>query len=154
VSEPTFLTREGLEKLQQELYHLRTEGRRHAAKRIQHAKELGDLRESGEYQDAKEHQAFIEGRIKELELLLADVEIIEETSNGELVDLGTTVRIRDEEGFEETWTIVGSAEASPRDGRISNKSPVGSALMGHRAKDVIEVETPAGRMHLTILEIS
>ena len=154
MSGPTFLTREGMEKLQAELYHLQTEGRRHAAKRIQEARALGDLRESGEYQDAKENQAFVEGRIRELELLLADVEIIEEGNSGEIVDLGSKVRVRDEEGYEEVWTLVGSPEASPRQGRISDKSPVGQALMGRRVQDTVEATTPAGPIRLTILEIS
>jgi transcription elongation factor GreA len=148
------LTPEGLKKKQQELRHLTTEGRRHAAQRIQEARALGDLRESGEYEDAKQNQAFVEGRIRELELLLADVQIIEESNGGEVVRLGSEVRIRDDEGYEETWTIVGSAEADPRKGRISNVSPVGRALMGRRALETVEVETPAGLGRFTVLEIS
>ena len=151
---PTFLTPEGLKKLQEELTHLRTEGRRHAAQRIKDAKAQGDVRESGEYEDAKEHQAFIEGRIRELERLLADVQIIDEVNGGEIVDLGSKVRIRDSEGFEEVWTLVGSAEADPRRGRISNESPVGQALLGRRVNETVDAQTPAGTMQLTILEIS
>ncbi|MBN1484614.1 MAG: transcription elongation factor GreA [Chloroflexia bacterium] len=154
MTEPTYLTPEGQKKLQKELDHLRTEGRRHAAKRLQHAIELGDLRESGEYQDAKEHQAFIEGRIRELELLLADVELIDETENSDRVILGSTVCVRDQEGYEETWLVVGSAEADPSGGRISDESPVGRALMGGRVRDTVQVKTPAGPVQYTILEIS
>jgi transcription elongation factor GreA len=154
VAGPTFLTPKGLAKLQAELEELRTEGRRKAAQRIKDAKAQGDVRESGEYEDAKEFQAFIEGRIRELERLLADVQIIAETNRGGAIDLGSTVRIRDEEGFEEVWTLVGSAEADPRRGRISNESPVGQVLLGRRVNDVVEARTPAGRMRLTILEIS
>jgi len=154
VTGPTFLTPEGLTKLQDELQELRTEGRRKAALRIKEAKALGDVRESGEYEDAKEFQAFIEGRIRELERLLADVQIIEETNHSGVIDFGSKVRIRDEEGFEEIWTLVGSAEAEPRRGRISNESPVGQALLGRRVNDVVEARTPAGVMRLTILEIS
>ena len=151
---PTFLTPEGLKKLQEELTHLRTEGRRHAAQRIKDAKAQGDVRESGEYEDAKEHQAFIEGRIRELERLLADVQIIDEVNGGDIVDLGSKVRIRDSEGFEEVWTLVGSAEADPRRGRISNESPVGQALLGRRVNETVDAQTPAGTMRLTIVEIS
>lgn len=151
---PTLLTPEGLAKLQTELQELRTEGRRKAALRIKDAKAQGDVRESGEYEDAKEFQAFIEGRIRELERLLADVEIIEQQKSGGVVGFGSQVRIRDEEGFEEVWTLVGSAEAEPRRGRISNESPVGQALLGRRVNDVVEARTPAGLMRLTIVEIS
>lgn len=150
---PTLLTPEGSRKLQAELHELRTEGRRKAALRIKEAKALGDVRESGEYEDAKVFQAFIEGRILELERLLADVQLIEQQDNG-VVSLGSQVRIRDEEGYEEVWTLVGSAEAEPRRGRISDQSPVGRALLGQQVNDTVEAQTPAGLMRLTILEIS
>jgi len=153
VSAPTLLTPDGLARLQAELEMLRTEGRRKAARRIREAKALGDVRESGEYEDAKEYQAFIEGRIRELERLLADVQIIEAAARKETIDLGSRVRLRDADGFEEIWTIVGSAEADPRQGRISNESPVGRALLGRKAGETVEVETPAGTMCLTILEV-
>ncbi len=152
---PTFLTPAGLKKLQDELQELRTEGRRRAAQRIRDAKALGDVRESGEYEDAKDFQGFIEGRIRELENMLADVQIIQEENNGgEVVQLGSKVRIRDEEGHEEEWTLVGSAEAEPRRGRISNESPVGQALLGRRVHETVEAQTPAGTMRLTILGVS
>lgn len=151
---PTLLTPEGLKKLQEELQELRTEGRRRAAQRIKEAKALGDVRESGEYEDAKDFQGFIEGRIRELERMLADVEIIPEDSGNEVVRLGSRVRIRDEEGYEEVWTLVGSAEAEPRRGRISNESPVGQALLGRRVHETVEVRTPAGVTRLQVLEIS
>jgi transcription elongation factor GreA len=152
VAGPTLLTPEGLKKLQAELQELRTEGRRHAAQRIKDAKAQGDVRESGEYEDAKEYQAFTEGRIRELERLLADVQIIEERNGGGVVRLGSKVRIRDEEGYEEVWTLVGSAEADPRRGRISNESPVGQVLLGRRVNETVTAQTPAGTMKLTILE--
>lgn len=154
MSEPTYLTREGLQSLQRELHQLRTEGRRHAARRLKQAIELGDLRESGEYQDAKEHQAFIEGRIRELELLLADVKILEEGNSAGFVELGSQVLVRDEDGYQERWTIVSSPEADPRRGRISDESPIGRALIGRCERDTVEVETPAGSTQLTILDIS
>ncbi len=150
---PTLLTPDGLARLQAELEMLRTEGRRNAARRIREAKALGDVRESGEYEDAKEYQAFIEGRIRELERLLADVQIIETGDRSDAIGLGSRVRVRDNEGSEETWTIVGSAEADPRQGRISNESPVGKALLGRRAGETVEVETPAGTMRWTILAV-
>ena len=151
---PTLLTVEGLQRLREELAHLSTEGRRKAAQRIKEAKAQGDVRESGEYEDAKEYQAFIEGRIRELERLLADVQIIEENSHGDRVGLGSRVRIRDGDGYEEVWVLVGSAEANPRRGRISNESPVGQALLGRRVNETVDVETPAGVSQLRILEIS
>ncbi len=154
MSGPTLLTQEGMIKLQAELDQLRTEGRRRAAQRIKEAKSLGDVRESGEYEDAKEFQAFIEGRIRELERLLADVQIIETANSGDVVHLGSKVRIRDSDGYEEVWTIVGSAEADTRNGRISNESPVGQALLGRRVGESIEVITPAGVSRFKILEIS
>ncbi len=150
---PTFLTPEGLKKLQEELQELRTEGRRRAAQRIKEAKALGDVRESGEYEDAKDFQGFIEGRIRELERMLADVQIIQEDNSSEVVRLGSRVRIRDDEGYEEEWTLVGSAEAEPRRGRISNESPVGQALLGRRVQEMVEARTPAGVVRFKILEI-
>lgn len=150
---PTLLTREGLQRLQAELVQLRTEGRRRAAQRIREAKSFGDVRESGEYEDAKEYQAFIEGRIRELERLLADVQVIEHNTNAEAIHLGSKVRVRDSEGHEEVWTLVGSAEADLRAGRISNESPVGQALLGRRAQETVEVQTPGGVDRLTILEV-
>ncbi len=151
---PTLLTVEGLQKLRQELAELSTEGRRKAAQRIRDAKAQGDVRESGEYEDAKEYQAFIEGRIRELERLLADVQIINENNHTDTVQLGSRVRIRDSAGYEEVWVLVGSAEANPRQGRISNESPVGQALLGRRANETVEVQTPAGIDRLRIVEIS
>ena len=150
---PTFLTPEGLQKLQAELAQLRDEGRRKAAQRIRDAKAQGDVRESGEYEDAKEYRACSEGRIRELERLLADVQLIKETDSSDTVQLGARVRVRDGEGYEEVWTLVGSAEASPSNGRISNESPVGRALLGRRVDDTVEVQTPAGVDRLTIMEI-
>ncbi len=148
------MTQEGLKKMQAELAELRSEGRRKAAQRIQEAKALGDVRESGEYEDAKEYQAFIEGRIRELERLLADVQIIQETNGGGEVRLGSRVRVRDSEGYEDAYTLVGSAEADPRHGKISNESPVGQALIGRRIHDTIEVQAPAGVTRWTIVEIA
>jgi transcription elongation factor GreA len=152
---PTYLTREGRAKLEAELEQLTTVERRDVAARIGAAKELGDISESGEYEDAKKSQALLEGRIRELKYVLSRAELIDEetASNGE-VRVGSSVTVRfDEDGDEETWTIVGSAEASPRQGKISNESPIGSALLGKRARHKVTVQTPSGVMKLTIVKV-
>lgn len=152
---PTYLTRDGRAKLEAELELLTTVERKQVAERIGAAKELGDISESGEYEDAKKSQAMVEGRIRELKHLLSRAEMIneEQVSTGE-VRVGSSVTVRfDEDGDEETWTIVGSAEASPRQGRISNESPIGSALLGKRARQKVTVQTPSGVMKLTIVKV-
>jgi transcription elongation factor GreA len=152
---PTYLTREGRIKLEAELEQLTTVERKHVAERIAAAKELGDISESGEYEDAKKSQAMVEGRIRELKSLLSRAEMIDEdqVGNGE-VRVGCSVTVRfDEDGEEETWMIVGSAEANPRQGRISNESPIGAALLGKRARHKVTVQTPSGVMKLTIVKV-
>lgn len=152
---PTYLTREGRVKLEAELEELSTVERKQVAERIAAAKELGDISESGEYEDAKKSQALLEGRIRELRSLLSRAETIDEDqiSNGE-VRVGSSVTVRfEEDGEEETWTIVGSAEASPRQGRISNESPIGASLLGKRARNKVTVQTPSGVMKLTIVKV-
>ncbi|MCS6879965.1 MAG: transcription elongation factor GreA [Oscillochloridaceae bacterium] len=151
----TYLTREGRAKLEAELEHLQTVERKHVAERIAAAKELGDISESGEYEDAKKAQALLEGRIRELKSLLSRAQIIddEQSSNGE-VRVGSSVTVRfDEDGEEETWMIVGSAEANPRQGRISNESPIGAAILGKRPRQKVTVQTPSGVMKLTIVKV-
>jgi len=152
---PTYLTREGRARLEAELEYLTTVERKQIAERIAAAKELGDISESGEYEDAKKAQALLEGRIRELKHLLSRAEVIDEdqASNGE-VRVGSSVTVRfEDDGTEETWTIVGSAEANPRQGRISNESPLGAALLGKRARNKVTVHTPSGVMKLTILKV-
>lgn len=152
---PTYLTREGRAKLEAELENLTTVERKHVAERIAAAKELGDISESGEYEDAKKSQAMVEGRIRELKSLLSRAEMIDEdhVSNGE-VRVGCSVTVRfDDDNEEETWMIVGSAEANPRQGRISNESPIGAALLGKRARHKVTVQTPSGVMKLTIVKV-
>ncbi|HMQ30143.1 MAG TPA: transcription elongation factor GreA [Chloroflexaceae bacterium] len=152
---PTYLTREGRVKLEAELEQLTTVERKLVAERIAAAKELGDISESGEYEDAKKAQAILEGRIRELKSLLSRAETIddEQTSNGE-VRVGSQVTVRfEEDGEEETWMIVGSAEANPRQGRISNESPIGSAILGKRSRQKVTVQTPSGVMKLTIVKV-
>lgn len=152
---PTYLTREGRAKLEAELDQLITVERKLVAERIAAAKELGDISESGEYEDAKKAQAMTEGRIRELRSLLSRAELIDEehANNGE-VRVGCSVTVRFEaDGEEETWMIVGSAEANPRQGRISNESPIGAALLGKRARNKVTVHTPSGVMKLTIVKV-
>jgi transcription elongation factor GreA len=152
---PTYLTREGRAKLEAELEQLTTVERKIVAERIAAAKELGDISESGEYEDAKKSQSLLEGRIRELKSLLSRAEMIDEeqSSNGE-VRVGSQVTVRfDEDGEEETWMIVGSAEANPRQGRISNESPIGSAILGKRSRQKVTVQTPSGVMKLTIVKV-
>ncbi len=152
---PAYLTREGRAKLEAELEELTTSGRRQVAERIGAAKELGDISESGEYEDAKNQQAHLEGRIREIKSILSRAQIIdEENGQGNEVRVGSKVTVRvDGESEEETWSIVGSAEAKPREGKISNESPLGAALLGKRKNQKVTVQTPSGVMKLTILKI-
>ena len=148
-----YLTREGYERLRERLEYLTTVKRREIAEQIREAKEMGDISENAGYDEAKNAQAFLEGEIAEIEWKLKHAVIIEEASDG-VISLGSKVTVRiEEDDEEETYTIVGSAEADPFDGRISNESPVGSALMGHTVGDVVEVETPGGRMRMKILAV-
>ena len=141
---PTFLTRQGFDKLQEELDYLRSVKRAEVAQRLHEAMEGGELIEDAEYEAAKNEQAFVEGRIQELEILLANARVIEENEKSDVVNVGSTVYIREGDNPEEIYTIVGPAEASPRDGRISNESPLGRALMERRAGDTVKVEAPDG----------
>ena len=152
---PAYLTRDGRAKLEAELEELVTNGRKQVAERIGAAKELGDISESGEYEDAKNQQAHLEGRIREIKSILSRAQLIdEENGHGNEVRVGSTVTVRiDGEDDEETWTIVGSAEAKPGAGKISNESPIGSALLGKRIKQKASVQTPSGVMKLTIVKI-
>ncbi len=148
-----FLTREGYEKLRQELEFLRNVRRPQVAEHIRIAKEDGDLSENAGYDAAKREQAFLEGRILTLEAILRNAQIIESSGQSDSIALGSTVVVQ-EEGYEpETFQIVGSAEADPGQGRISNESPLGQALLGMRVGDTVEVSAPGGVTTFTILEI-
>jgi transcription elongation factor GreA len=152
---PTFLTKEGFEKLQDELDYLRSAKRQEVADRLHEAMEGGELIENAEYEAAKNEQAFVEGRIQELEMLLATARVIENDKKKKLdtIQVGATVTIQ-EDGFEEeTYTIVGAAEANPREGKISNESPIGKAILNHRAGDEVQVETPDGFYKVRIVKI-
>lgn len=151
---PSFLTRHGYQKLQEELEYLRTVKRQEVANRLHEAMEGGELIEDAEYEAAKNEQAFVEGRIIELEMLLANARIIEETTgNLDVVQVAARVTIQEEENDPEMYTIVGPAEANPREGRISLESPLGRALMDHRAGDKVRVEAPGGSFVVRILKV-
>lgn len=152
---PIYLTKEGRLRLEAELEELETFGRKDVSERIRAAKELGDISESGEYEDAKNKQAFLEGRIREITNILRNAQMIEEDQGDHReVRVGSSVTIRyDDGGDEETWMIVGAAEASPRNGKISNESPIGSALLGKKPRQKLTVETPNGPTKFTIVKI-
>ncbi|MBN1935911.1 MAG: transcription elongation factor GreA [Anaerolineae bacterium] len=153
MAEKKFLTREGYERLKQDLDYLRIEKRAEIAEKIRSAKEDGDVSENAGYEDAKHEQAFIEGRIQELEALLKSAQIIEDTGRRDRIGIGVTVVVR-EDGYEpETYQIVGSAEANPSEGRVSNESPLGRALLGGRVGDTVDVSTPGGVAVFKIIEI-
>lgn len=149
------LTAEGLKNLEDELENLKVVRRKEVAAKIKEARMQGDLSENAEYDAAKEEQAEIETRIVQIEKMLRNAEVIaeDELHTGK-VNLGNTVKIYDEEFEEEdTYTIVGAAEADPMEGRLSNESPLGIALLGHSVGDIVESNTPDGIVKYKILEI-
>jgi transcription elongation factor GreA len=150
-----FLTQEGYDKLQKELDFLRKERRQEVAARLREASDGEDLIENAEYEAAKNEQAFVEGRIKELEILLATAKIITETENDGLVQVGSKVTFQ-EEGVasKESLVIVGAAEANPSEGKISNESPLGKALLGHKVNEDVTVQAPNGSFRVKILKIA
>jgi transcription elongation factor GreA len=150
---PSFLTRQGYQKLQEELEYLRTIKRQEVANRLHEAMEGGELIEDAEYEAAKNEQAFVEGRIQELEMLLANARVIDETGKMEVVQVAARVTIQEDGNDPEVYTIVGPAEANPREGKISNESPLGRALLDHRAGDNVKVEAPAGSFSVRILKV-
>ena len=151
---PVFLTREGLEKLEEELEYLETTKRAEVAARIQSAKEEGDISENAEYDDAKHEQAFVEGRIMTLRSMVGNAEIIEEDVHSDIVRLGSRVTVKEDgDGETSVYYVVGSAEADPLNGRISNESPIGRALMGRKANSTVSYQAPDGKISLTILHI-
>ena len=151
-----FLTKVGFQKLQEELDHLRTTKRMEVAARLHEAMEGGELIENAEYEAAKNEQAFVEGRIQELELLLATAQIIEENGKGKKTDaiqVGTKVTIKEGNFDAETFIIVGAAEANPREGKISNESPIGKSILGHKVGETVKVETPGGTYNVKIVKV-
>ncbi|MFN8388545.1 MAG: transcription elongation factor GreA [Anaerolineales bacterium] len=150
-----FLTKEGYQKLQDELDYLRTAKRQEVANRLHEAMEGGELIENAEYEAAKNEQAFVEGRIQELDLLLATAKIIEDNGKkkGDVVHLGSKVTIKEGNFEAETFAIVGAAEANPREGKISNESPIGKAILNRKVGETVKVETPGGTYNVKILKV-
>jgi transcription elongation factor GreA len=140
------LTPEGLTKLKDELAQLQNDGRREVAERIKDAREFGDISENSEYDDAKNEQAMLEAKIAQLEERIRAATVVnpDELSN-DVVQIGSIVHVKDEKsGKSQKFTIVGSAEANPAEARLSNESPVGRALIGHKRNDVVSVQVPKG----------
>jgi transcription elongation factor GreA len=148
-----YLTRAGFKKFEDELEQLRTVKRPRVAERIRQSKEFTDALDNAEYDEAKSEQAFIEGRIQELEATLANAQLIGEGPRSDVIGLGSHVTVKDSDGVVEQYTIVGSVEADPRHGLISNESPVGRALLGKRAGDEASVAAPAGSFQLTVVSV-
>ncbi len=148
-----FLTFEGKKKLEEELEYLCTVRRSQVAQRIHDAKAEGDISENAGYDEAKTEQAFVEGRILTLGAMLKNAVIIEPDGSSDTVELGNRVTVVEDGGQPETYQIVGPAEVDPGNGRISNESPLGKSLMGHRVGDTVTVQTPGGTLHFQITHI-
>ena len=148
-----YLTPEGADKLRKELAELKGPRRTELAARLKHAVSQGDLSENADYISAKEDQAFLEGRIQELDTILKDATVVDPDSRSNNVMVGTTVVIQNEGNAEETFYIVGEKEADPRNGKISHKSPIGKSLMGKGVGDVAIAETPGGKLEFKILSL-
>lgn len=147
-----YISREGLEKLKKELEELKTVRRREIAERLEAAKALGDLSENAEYQEAKEAQSLNEAQIAELEEKLRNIVVIRKPIDSSTVQVGATIEVDSASG-RETFTIVGSEEADPLSGKISNESPLGRAFLGKKAGDTVEVKTPGGSANYRLLRI-
>jgi len=155
VRRETYLTSEGRVELEEELHRLMIVRRGEVAKRIHLAAESGGTVDNAEYDETKNEQAFVEGRISKLEIILSSAVV---ASSSELtrgsVEFGSTVTVRTEAGRKQLFKVVGSAEALPLKGKISIESPVGQALLGHKVGDKVDVETPSGVVRLTVLKVS
>jgi transcription elongation factor GreA len=149
------MTKEGKEKLEKELEELKTVKRKEVVERIKIARSFGDLSENSEYDAAKDEQAFVEGRISTIENMIRNAKIIEEDEkNSDTVQLGKSVTFVElPDGDEESYTIVGSAEADPFEGKISNDSPIAKSLLGHKIGEEVTVQTPGGEMNVKIVEV-
>lgn len=154
----TLVTKSGLKQLKEELERLKTSGRQEVAERLKEAISYGDLSENSEYEEAKNEQAFVEGRILELENKIKNAKIITEKKDakGKIVEVGSTVTVQNKTNGGESiqFTIVGTTEASPGEGKISNESPVGRSLLNTEKGDAVSVETPAGTMKYEVLKVS
>ncbi len=154
MAEDKVLTREGREKLEEELAYLQDVRRKEVAAQLKSAIEEGDLRENVGYSEAKRDQAFLEGRIKEIENILRNVQVIDMSKSNGHVQIGSTVTVREENYAPETFVIVGTFEADAANGRISNESPIGSALLGAKKGDKVSVATPGGKIFFEIIDIN
>jgi transcription elongation factor GreA len=151
---PVLLTKEGLQALEEELEQLVNVRRADVAERIRQARDFGDIAENAEYTEAKNEQSLLEGRIQTLEAMVRNAVMIEEEKRERgVVAAGAEVKVSSEEG-EETYSIVGAAEADPLNGRISNESPLGRALLGHKAGDEVEWTSPIGTSRVKILAVT
>jgi len=148
------ITQEGLAKLQSELEQLLSVRRQEVASKIKRAREMGGTENNAEYEDAKNDQAFVEGRILMLENIVKNATVIESPALAGVVEMGDKVLIQNQDGKIEQFSIVGSAEANPVEGKISNESPVGKALLGRKIGDEVEVTTPAGVLRLLIMDVT
>jgi transcription elongation factor GreA len=151
--QPVFLTKDGYIKLEEELELLRTKRRAEVAERLHDAMEGGELIENAEYESAKNEQAFVEGRILTLETMLSNAIIIEEGGPQDVVRVGSKVAIQEANNPPENYVIVGAAEANPKEGRISNQSPLGQALLGRKSGDEVRVTAPAGILTFRVLSV-
>lgn len=156
MDEAVILTREGYENLKEELVNLKTVRRKEVAERLKQAIDFGDLSENSEYDDAKNEQAFIEGRIQTIEATLHNAQVIEDgTHSSGVINIGSYVTVRDVEFDDvEEYRIVGTSEADPMQNKISNESPLGAALLGKRQGQTIKVDAPAGMLEYEILNVS
>jgi transcription elongation factor GreA len=150
----TFLTKDGYQKLADELEYLRGTKRKEVAERLHEAMEGGELIENAEYEAAKNEQAFVEGRIQEVEIILASARIIDANHHDPTtIQVGDTVVVKEGTGSPEEYTIVGAAEANPREGKISNESPLGKALLNHQPGDDVTVEAPGGMFKVRVVKV-
>ncbi len=156
MAKQTTVSSEGLKKLQEELEYLKTTKRKEVAEAIKVARGFGDLSENSEYDEAKNEQGLVEARIAEIESMLKNVKIIDESSiNTDKVDVGNRVKVKDETFDEEIeYTIVGSSESNPMENKISDESPIGRALIGAAVGETVKAETPGGDIVMKVLEIS
>ncbi len=152
MAQQTYLSQEGIETIKKELQELKIKKRQEIAKRLQEAKDLGDLSENAEYFEAKEAQSFNESRIIELEKLLKNAVVIETPSEENIVRVGSIIEVKSNNGSE-IFNIVGSAEAKPQEGKISNESPLGRAFLGRKIGDEIEIKSPSGITKYKIIKI-
>ena len=156
IDQYVYMTEEGLQKIKEELEYLKTERREEISDKLEKAIAQGDLKENADYHAAKEEQAFVEGRIRDLEDSMRRVKIIEDAGPSDVVRVGSTVTVCEVgyEDEEETYYIVGAHEADPANGRISNESPIGSALLGAKKGAVVSAMTPGGQIQFQVKSIS